>query len=238
MGEWPAQSPPCRSRACAEFCMKSRSTSASRWALRSGCSRPEHARRSPPRSSPGRSSRCSARARSITGSPGRPPTRLWLRRLDHAGIFGLIAGTYTPFGLLVLHGNWQIVVLAIVWGGASVAILAKLAWVAAPKWLSAAAGITLGWVAVAAFPQILDHAGRGGGDTRRSRGPLLHRRRRHLRAAQARSGAARIRVPRALPRTGHCSRGVPVRGRRPRDHRLSSQAREPLHCPDQRASTL
>jgi hemolysin III len=87
------------------------------------------------------------------------PTRLWLRRLDHAGIFGLIAGTYTPFGLLVLHGNWQIVVLAIVWGGASVAILAKLAWVAAPKWLSAAAGITLGWVAVAAFPQILDHAG-------------------------------------------------------------------------------
>ena len=87
------------------------------------------------------------------------PICLWLRRLDHAGIFGLIAGTYTPFGLLVLHGNWQIVVLAIVWGGASVAILAKLAWVAAPKWLSAAAGITLGWVAVAAFPQILDHAG-------------------------------------------------------------------------------
>src|SRR6476646_9349418 len=92
----------------------------------------------------------------FTWSPG---ARLWLRRLDHAGIFGLIAGTYTPFGLLVLHGNWQIVVLAIVWGGASIAILAKLAWVAAPKWLSAAAGITLGWVAVAAFPQILDHAG-------------------------------------------------------------------------------
>ena len=88
-----------------------------------------------------------------------PPTRLWLRRLDHAGIFGLIAGTYTPFGLLVLNGNWQIVVLSIVWGGACVAILAKLAWVAAPKWLSAVAGITLGWVAVVAFPQILDHAG-------------------------------------------------------------------------------
>jgi hemolysin III len=88
-----------------------------------------------------------------------PSTRLWLRRLDHAGIFGLIAGTYTPFGLLVLHGVWQIVVLSIVWGGASVAILAKLAWVAAPKWLSAVAGITLGWVAVIAFPEILAHAG-------------------------------------------------------------------------------
>jgi hemolysin III len=88
-----------------------------------------------------------------------PSTRMWLRRLDHAGIFGLIAGTYTPFGLLVLHGVWQIVVLSIVWGGASIAILAKLAWVAAPKWLSAVTGIALGWVAVLAFPQILAHAG-------------------------------------------------------------------------------
>ena len=88
-----------------------------------------------------------------------PRTRLWLRRLDHAGIFGLIAGTYTPFGLLVLQGVWQTVVLSIVWTGAGVAILTKLAWVAAPKWLSAVAGITLGWVAVAAFPEILSHAG-------------------------------------------------------------------------------
>src|SRR5436190_927201 len=89
----------------------------------------------------------------------RPATRLWLRRLDHAGIFGLIAGTYTPFGLLVLHGAWQTVVLSIVWTGAGVAILAKVAWVSAPKWLSAAAGITLGCVAVVAFPQIVEHAG-------------------------------------------------------------------------------
>jgi hemolysin III len=87
------------------------------------------------------------------------PTRLWLRRLDHAGIFGLIAGTYTPFGLLVLHGSWRIVVLAIVWAGAAFAILTKLAWVSAPKWLSAAAGITLGWVGIVVFPQILQRAG-------------------------------------------------------------------------------
>jgi hemolysin III len=92
----------------------------------------------------------------FTWSPG---TRLWLRRLDHAGIFGLIAGTYTPFGLLVLEGSWRIAVLAVVWTGAAVAILAKLAWVAAPKWLSAAAGVALGWVGVVVFPQILHRAG-------------------------------------------------------------------------------
>src|SRR5689334_17534784 len=75
------------------------------------------------------------------------PTRLWLRRVDHAGIFGLIAGTYTPFGLLVIHGALQVVVLSIVWGGAALAIMTKLLWVTAPKWLSAITGVMLGWVA-------------------------------------------------------------------------------------------
>jgi hypothetical protein len=147
-----------------------------------------------------------------------PSTRLWLRRLDHAGIFGLIAGTYTPFGPLVLHGNWQIVVLSIVWE-APVAILAKLAWVAAPKWLSAAAGITLGWVAVVAFPSD-SRSRRVAAATLIAVGGLCHRRRRHLRTTQARSAAAGIRVPRAVPRSGHCRRRVPVRRRRPRDLRL------------------
>jgi hemolysin III len=87
------------------------------------------------------------------------PTRLWLRRVDHAGIFGLIAGTYTPFGLLVIHGALQVVVLSIVWGGAALAIMTKLLWVTAPKWLSAITGVMLGWVAVIAFPQMLAHAG-------------------------------------------------------------------------------
>ena len=72
----------------------------------------------------------------FTWSPG---ARLWLRRVDHAGIFGLIAGTYTPFGLLVSHGAWQTAVLAVVWSGAAVAIAAKMVWVQAPKWISAAA---------------------------------------------------------------------------------------------------
>jgi hemolysin III len=87
------------------------------------------------------------------------PTRLWLRRLDHAGIFGLIAATYTPFGLLVLNGAWQKAVLAIAWTGAALAILTKLTWVAAPKWLSAIVGVALGWVGILIFPQILERAG-------------------------------------------------------------------------------
>jgi hemolysin III len=85
--------------------------------------------------------------------------RPWLRRLDYAGIFGLIAGSYTPFGLLVLHGAWRISVLAIVWSGALAAILLKFVWVGAPKWLGALLGLTLGWVGVVVFPQILARTG-------------------------------------------------------------------------------
>ena len=87
--------------------------------------------------------------------------RLWMRRVDHAGIYILIAGTYTPVGLLSLHGTLQHVVLAVVWSGAAAATLTKLCWVHAPKWLSAVFGITLGWVGVAAMPQLARTAGIG-----------------------------------------------------------------------------
>jgi hemolysin III len=87
--------------------------------------------------------------------------RLWMRRVDHAGIYGLIAGTYTPFGLLVLRDTWQVVVLAIVWGGALSAVTLKFCWVAAPKWLSAVIGIALGWVGVVVFPQLVTRVGVG-----------------------------------------------------------------------------
>lgn len=88
-----------------------------------------------------------------------PRARPWMRRVDHAGIYLLIAGTYTPVGLLAVHGVMRDVVLAIVWSGAAAAILLKFVWVAAPKWLSAVIGITLGWAGVAAMPQVLRHAG-------------------------------------------------------------------------------
>jgi hemolysin III len=85
----------------------------------------------------------------------RPNVRAWLARLDHAGVFLLIAGTYTPFGLLVMSAGWAVPVLSVVWGGAFAAILVKLFWVRAPKWLSASIGVALGWSGVAAFSQLL-----------------------------------------------------------------------------------
>jgi hemolysin III len=85
----------------------------------------------------------------------RPRARAWLARLDHAGIYLLIAGSYAPFGLIVMSKGWAIPILAIVWGGALAAILLKLFWVTAPKRLSAAIGLSLGWVAAAAFSQLL-----------------------------------------------------------------------------------
>ena len=86
----------------------------------------------------------------------------WSRRIDHAGIFLLIAGTYTPFAVLVLDGAWSITILAVVWSGALAAILFKFLWVDAPKWLAATLAIALGWVAVVVFPQLIDGVGWSG----------------------------------------------------------------------------
>jgi hemolysin III len=86
-----------------------------------------------------------------------PRVRLWMRRVDHAGVYLLIAGTYTPVSLLALTGNWRVVMLTIVWVGAIAAIVLKFVWVAAPKWLAAGIGIALGWVAVVALPQLIAH---------------------------------------------------------------------------------
>lgn len=84
----------------------------------------------------------------------RPDARLWMRRADHAGIYLLIAGTYTPVCLLALEGAWRLVVLALIWLAAAVAIIFKFAWVGAPKWLAAVTGIALGWAGVALLPQL------------------------------------------------------------------------------------
>lgn len=85
--------------------------------------------------------------------------RLWMRRADHAGIYLLIAGTYTPVGLISLSGPWRVTILAIVWSGAAVATISKFCWVRSPKWLSAVIGVALGWVGVAAMPQLAHHDG-------------------------------------------------------------------------------
>ena len=83
-----------------------------------------------------------------------PRLRLWMRRVDHAGVYLLIAGTYTPVCLLVLTGAWRWAVAGVVWTGAGAAAVLKFIWVAAPKWLAVAIGISLGWTAVAVLPQL------------------------------------------------------------------------------------
>ena len=86
-----------------------------------------------------------------------------MRRLDHAMIFLLIAGTYTPVGLLVLRGTLATVVLAVVWGGAVAGIVLELAWSTAPRWLGGTVYLALGWVAVVAMPQLFTRLGVTGG---------------------------------------------------------------------------
>jgi hemolysin III len=84
----------------------------------------------------------------------QPVARSWLARLDHAGIYLLIAGTYTPIGLIIMSSGWAWSVLGVVYVGATAAILLKLFWVRAPKVLSAIFGLTLGWIGVVAYSQI------------------------------------------------------------------------------------
>ncbi|MDQ4085395.1 MAG: hemolysin III family protein [Actinomycetota bacterium] len=76
--------------------------------------------------------------------------RVWrlLRRLDHSNIFLLIAGTYTPFALLLLSGSDRWLVLAMVWCGAVLGVAFRTLWVGAPRWLYTPVYLALGWVAV------------------------------------------------------------------------------------------
>jgi hemolysin III len=85
--------------------------------------------------------------------------RRWMRRVDHSMIFVLIAGTYTPFALLSLNGTLATVILVAVWTGAAAGIVMSLVWPDAPKWLLAMVYVSLGWVAVAAFPAMFDALG-------------------------------------------------------------------------------
>ncbi len=80
--------------------------------------------------------------------------RDWMRRLDHSMIFVLIAGSYTPFAVLVLHGPLAIIILVAVWAGALLGLAFNLLWSDAPNWLHATLYVSVGWIAVAALPQL------------------------------------------------------------------------------------
>ncbi|MGI8331839.1 PAQR family membrane homeostasis protein TrhA [Actinomadura scrupuli] len=82
-----------------------------------------------------------------------------LRRFDHANIYLIIAGTYTPFALLILRGDVRILVLAVVWTGAIAGVAFRVLWVHAPRWLYTALYLGLGWVATLFIPQFLRGTG-------------------------------------------------------------------------------
>ncbi len=92
----------------------------------------------------------------------RPNVRLWMRRLDHSMIFLLIAGTYTPFALLVLHGALASAILVVVWIGAIAGAIVEMVWINHPKWASVLIYMSIGWVAVIAFPELWSAMGVAG----------------------------------------------------------------------------
>ena len=78
-----------------------------------------------------------------------------MRRLDHTMIFVMIAGSYTPIALLVLHGTLATSILIAIWVGAIIGATVSLAWPTSPTWLDTCIYIALGWIAAIAIPQIV-----------------------------------------------------------------------------------
>ena len=83
-----------------------------------------------------------------------PKTKLTLKRIDHANIFLLIAGTYTPLAVLALPPAQGTLLLALVWGGTVIGILFRVFWTGAPRWLYVALYLLLGWAAVMYRPAL------------------------------------------------------------------------------------
>src|SRR5690349_24060307 len=81
-----------------------------------------------------------------------PRVHGFLKRFDHANIFLLIAGSYTPFTLLLLHGSQRIVLLTVIWSVAVLGVLFKVLWIGAPKWLYVPIYVGMGWASVFYLP--------------------------------------------------------------------------------------
>jgi hemolysin III len=88
-----------------------------------------------------------------------PEVRQWMRRLDHTMIFVFIAGTYTPFALLVMHGTLANLVLIVVWATALGGLILNLVWITAPYWVTSVIYLCTGWVALVSLPQLWNEIG-------------------------------------------------------------------------------
>ncbi|MBC9225931.1 hemolysin III family protein [Aeromicrobium sp. 636] len=87
--------------------------------------------------------------------PWRERAKQVLRRLDHSNIFIMIAGSYTPFSLLLLNERQTITLLSLVWGGAILGVLFKVFWLSAPRWVYVPLYLALGWAALIYLPDFM-----------------------------------------------------------------------------------
>ncbi|HZK59779.1 MAG TPA: hemolysin III family protein [Cryobacterium sp.] len=78
----------------------------------------------------------------------KPRTKVILKRIDHANIFLLIAGSYTPITVLALPPSKAVLLLSLVWGGAILGIAFRVFWIHAPRWLYVPLYLLLGWGAM------------------------------------------------------------------------------------------
>ena len=135
-----------------------------------------------------------------------PRVHGFLRRFDHANIFLLIAGSYTPFTLLLLEGTQRVVLLSVIWSVAVLGVLFKVFWIGAPKWLYIPIYVGMGWAAVFFIPAFADGSpplrGRdrhGRARARHHRRGALHGGRRRLRHQATQPVARLVRLPRGVP---------------------------------------
>ncbi|EGW37481.1 hemolysin III family protein [Desulfosporosinus sp. OT] len=86
-----------------------------------------------------------------------PQRELLLKRLDHIAIYFLIAGSYTPVFYYGLEGAWRWAMLSAVWTLAIVGMALKIWFIHAPRYVSAAFYVSLGWIALVPFLQLIKH---------------------------------------------------------------------------------
>jgi len=84
--------------------------------------------------------------------------RIW-RRLDHANINLIIAGSYTPFAVTLLSGKDRAILLWVIWVGALAGVAIRVFWLSAPRWLYVGIYLALGWVAIIYTPQLYREGG-------------------------------------------------------------------------------
>ncbi|MFM7777027.1 MAG: hemolysin III family protein [Actinomycetota bacterium] len=91
--------------------------------------------------------------------PWSPAAKAVWRRIDHANIPLLIAGTYTPFSIYLLEKQQAVILLSLVWGGALLSGIFRVFWLSAPKWLYVPIYLALGWAAFIYFPDFYESGG-------------------------------------------------------------------------------